>query len=1028
MNGIRFRGLKVIIGVGKVMGDIIRRSQIYLLIFIVIIGVSIGPFVIQPSNGKKVRDGSLAVWEDDFFDGSKIDISLSHHYILDTENGTVSMKNTYAVWTDPSFTRMKPIMVTNAGGQTFYNYVVELLVYYDTDMQPDFEDLRFVNGQGTWLSYWIEEFITQESAAVLVLVPEIPAGSTIPLYMFYGNPQAEDESDFDALFTWQDQTDPDIMISFKAVEEGAWDPDVAYGSSRFLVAWEERVGPEDLPLDMQRTLPCVIHGRTYNVDGGDPYPEGNDDINISDPESSDYHAENPSIAFGNGRFFVVWEQNPADIIDDRYEADIMGAWVYPDGSVNGPFIICQISGGQFDPHVAYDSDSNRFFVVWEDAHEGFDNYDIDGVIYSGSGSKLTNFDVSSNPSYSETEPWVCSDHMGNILVVYEKSYDPVNGPFSLNAKRFDDWGCEIGLTITIAQASSNVDYIFPAVNFNTVTQQYFVTWNDGDISEDPEELDSYNGNIWGKLLNINGETMVDNFIVQSGETYIRADVVPFFNTMFFVSYDGRVGSHRDIWGKLVSSEGQIVTDELQISDGSSLNVDWNNLAIGEERIFVTWEDERDVVSQYADAFGNVWKIHQSIGSPDISVEIGFEKELITEAVLTSKVISPDEEEFVAWHEFNALYETPTGAIQFDIIDEEGTEVILEGIDPFEDLSNISELAFRLRSTFTRTVPSDTPVLDKWNVSWYMWNDTQPPWTEIELEPQEPDGEHDWYVTPITFFLTAHDNDTAPENVTTYYSINGEEPTVYNPENPPIIASERPDNWVEFWSIDSAENEEYPHNIVENIKLDQSIPSVTIYKPPELVFPGTVIINISAIEYASGSGVERLIIQINDDELIDTYIGSHSVWFEWNFTAELGEIYDLHVIAYDTAGNDGHDRREIRVSEDGVYEPGFIYLFDNPKIGPRTLLERLDLAIKIDTGELFILLPDADKNTSMVEFVAKQHFLEREYSIKDTNLSDGCFGTLDLPIGIYELQAYEYDKDNQQLAGHVLISKIFVLLL
>jgi len=34
------------------------------------------------------------------------------------------------------------------------------------------------------------------------------------------------------------------MISFKAPAEGAWDPDVEYGANRFLVTWEERLGPQ----------------------------------------------------------------------------------------------------------------------------------------------------------------------------------------------------------------------------------------------------------------------------------------------------------------------------------------------------------------------------------------------------------------------------------------------------------------------------------------------------------------------------------------------------------------------------------------------------------------------------------------------------------------------------------------------------------------------------------------------------------------------------------------------------------------
>lgn len=978
-------------------------------------------------------DGSLAVWEDDFLDESGIEIAMSYNYVIDINQGIVFMRDTYDVWTDPEFTRMKPIEISNTGVDTLYDYVLDLTVYYDLDMQPDFDDLRFVDEQGINLYYWIGERIENESANVLVLVPEIPAGQNITIYMFYGNPSAEDESNFDMIFTWQDRTDPDVMISFKAVEEGAWDPDVEYGGGRFLVAWEERIGPEDLPLDMERTLPSVIHGRTYNSDGGDPYPTGNDDIDISDPGSSSYHAENPSIAFSEDseKFFVVWEQNPAEIIDDRYKSDIMGALVNVNGDVEDPFIIDAYASGQFghfDPHVTYDRQSNRFFVVWEDATQGVDDYNIYGKMYDPYGTPIgSRRDVATDP-HCQCEPWVYSDNQGHFIVVYEDGDDPVIGPFSLYAKRFDFNGNPVGSEITIAEGEPDTDYIFPAVSYNTQTDRYFVTWNDGDISVDPDDRDNYDGNIWGKILDNDGTTVTDNFIVQPGERYIRTDVVPYFNTMFFVSYDGTVGDHRDIWGRLLSSDGDILTDELMISDGSSLNIDWNNLAVGEGRIFATWEDERDVMSDYADAFGNVWAINQSAGSPDISYEFGYERELITVAVLTSTVIDPGEE-FVEWHEFDALYSTPIGHIQFDIINEEGTEVIMEGIDPKEDISNITELTFRLRSTFTRTVPSDTPVLDKWNVSWYMWNDTEPPWTEIEFDPQDPNGENGWYITPITFYLTAHDNDTAPENITTYYKINGGETEIYDPENPPVISSERPDNWVEFWSVDSAENEELPHNIVEEIKIDASDPSVNILKPSELVGPGKVKINGTVIEYTSGSGVERLIIKINDEDVFDSIVEGHTVWFEWNFTAELGEAYDLHIIAYDYAGNEGHDRRQITVSDKGIYEAGYIYVFENPKIGPRPVLASLDFAVAIDHDNLYVLLDNMlDDNASSVEFVAKQRFLGREFTCFDTNLSDGCFCDFDIPIGLYEIKAYVYDEEEKEIANHLLVSKLLVILL
>ena len=229
--------------------------------------------------------------------------------------------------------------------------------------------------------------------------------------MFYGDPTAQDQSNFDMIFTWDDRTNPDIMISYKNYLEGAWDPDVAYGGERFLVAWEERLGPEDIDIplpDYERTIACFIHGRTYNSDGDDPQPSGDADIDISDPADTACHKENPSIAYGDGVFFVAWEYNPALPLQPatRYQIDIGAALVTASGTVTSRFHICEATGIQADPCVAYDSQSHRFFVVWEDARDSTNNYDVYGRIYNDNGQPVgQDFQVASGANCQD-EPWI----------------------------------------------------------------------------------------------------------------------------------------------------------------------------------------------------------------------------------------------------------------------------------------------------------------------------------------------------------------------------------------------------------------------------------------------------------------------------------------------------------------------------------------------------------------------------------------------------------------------------------------------
>jgi len=974
-----------------------------------------------------LRGGSVEVWQDDFLNENKIDPTLSEHIVVNTSIGMVLMENTYLAWTDPSFTRMKPISIVNSGQETFYNYDVNITVLYDADMQSDFDDLRFVNRTGTQLSFFTFNKINGVSSEVLVKIPNVLPGQTT-IFMFYGNPSANNQSSFSSIFSWQDRTRPDTMVSFKATTEGAWDPDVIYGANRFLVTWEERLGPEDINVPLpnyQRTIPGVIHGRSYDVDGDNPVPDNNTDIDVSEPGSNTYHAENPCNAFGDGKYFVVWEENPANQPLYRYEADIKGALVTPDSQVSMRFTICSATNGQFDPQVAFDSTSNRFLVVWADARYGGSDYDVRGRLYYSSGYPVgADFPIAYETNY-QGNPWICTDNDGNFFIVYEDGPDPALGPFSLYAYRYDSNGNRIGSRITIAVGSNTVDYIFPAVSYNPNIERYCVTWNDGDVSVDPSNRDSYDGNIWGKILSKTGTIMKNNYIIEPGTSFIRTNSVPYFDTMFFIAYDGTIVGNQDIYGRLIASNGTVMTSRQELSDGSSLNVDWNDIAVGAERIFATWEDERDLVSQYADVFQYAWRSVQTIGSSNVSFSVGTEKELITQAQLMSVPIEP--EMFREWRQFFFIDTVPSGStLVFDIMDQSGTILLKEDVQNGENISDINNPCVRLQATFTRMSPQNTPLLDKWNISALTGNDINAPVTEITLDPAAPNGNNNWYITPVTATFTISDVDSDPENITTYYNINGFGVEAYDPASPPMISSNRPDNFIEYWSNDSI-NEECPHHRVEGIKIDSTVPIITLYKPSYIIPPGSATINGSATDYTSGSGIDRVKISLNEETIFDTlYNGESPIWFEWNFTADRGENYDIYVEVWDAAGNRIEDRRTVQCPDHGMYDPGYIYLFDNPKIGPVRLLVTLGLSIAMNYDTLYVVLPGVTSDAVSVKFTATQVFLKKEFVFWDMNLSDGCSTDLLVPFGVYEVNAYAYDSSNTLIVEYPVITKMLII--
>ncbi len=975
-----------------------------------------------------LRGESTYVWEDDFFDTSKIDDILSYNYEIDTSNGVVTMGNTYPSWDAyPEWERMMPLFVTNSGDETIYDYVLDITIPYDSDMQYDFDDIRFADENSFPLTYWMGEMVIGDSVDMLVRIPELPAQETTTIYMFYKNPSVGDISD-DTIFTWLEITDDDLRLSWTLQTEGAWDPDVAYGADKFIVAWEEGAGPGYSSDQTHRLLRRQIRIRLLDTDGENPIPDYPNDIDISTSSTDFYHAENPSIAYSedSGKFLVVWEENPTI---SRYAVGIKGALITPAGFDYSPFTICEpiLSGFQYypchSPSVSYDEQSNRFFVVWAKSDTNW-NYDVYGKFYGPNGGQLgSQIHIASGSSY-QGQPWVCSDNLGHFMVVYEEGNSPSNGPFSLEAKLYEYDGDQIGGTIDIATGSSSTDNIFPSISFNAVAEKYLITWNTGDVSDS-----DYTGNIKGQLLNENGD-ILDSVTIQSGSSYEISNAVPYLGSRFFVTYDDDYSSLNNIWGRLVSSDGEVIYNRPELSDDLDFDKMYANSVTGGGNIFVAWEDERlDMYTPPTEIRGSIWYSPQSTESEDISSVFGEEKTLILEAVIVSTVIEP--EDFIEWNQFSANATYPSGSsIGFDIMDINGTAIILEDISPGEDLTNITESGIRLQARFSRDTPKNTSALDLWSVIATIGADIEPPWTEIEFDPGDPNGENSWYVTPVECMLFAYDNDSSPENVTTYYRINEGDVETYEPDPTITISVEGADNSIEFWSSDDAGNEELPHNVYDGINIDTFSPFVTINKPPDLVFPGEITINGTVTEYTSGSGIDKVVIRINDEIVFNaTYSGEQFVWYDWQFSADYGELYDIYIEADDAAGNKGVSRKTVACSERGIYEPGYIYIFDNPKIGPLHFLVNFDLTILVDYDNLFIVLPEFHENATSIKFVAKQIILEQEFSTWDTNLSGSASCELILPpLGFYKITASAYDEEDSLLEEYNILNQMFVLII
>lgn len=98
-------------------------------------------------------------------------------------------------WYDQSWTKRKRVTITNADAFGYTNAVVKVAVPYDSDMQTDFEDLRFTDSDGTTLiSHFTETYTASTDAVVWVRVPVLATSTDTAIYMYYGNGGVSDAS------------------------------------------------------------------------------------------------------------------------------------------------------------------------------------------------------------------------------------------------------------------------------------------------------------------------------------------------------------------------------------------------------------------------------------------------------------------------------------------------------------------------------------------------------------------------------------------------------------------------------------------------------------------------------------------------------------------------------------------------------------------------------------------------------------------------------------------------------------------
>ena len=227
-------------------------------------------------------------------------------------------------------------------------------------------------------------------------------------------------------------------------------PTVASCGDNYLVAWE---GP------VSYLSPSGTYSTSYGIRGRLVTSSGALDGGFTICPVGD----SPKIAGGSTNFFVVWQAG----------GDVFGAIADTNGAVSGPIPISTGPWEEAAPSVAYAN--GEFFVVWEDnRNDANTSFDIYGARVSTTGVLLdTNgIPISTQPSF-EGNPSVASDGSGFLVVWLDQ--DLTSEAASLFGSHVSNAGAVLDSN-RIAIASLVGSETSPAVACNGTN--YLVVWSD----------------------------------------------------------------------------------------------------------------------------------------------------------------------------------------------------------------------------------------------------------------------------------------------------------------------------------------------------------------------------------------------------------------------------------------------------------------------------------------------------------------------------------------------------------------------
>ena len=253
-------------------------------------------------------------------------------------------------------------------------------------------------------------------------------------------------------------------------------PSVAYNSvsDEYLIVWEDRRSGTDYD----------IFAQLLDGDGG--FILAN--FAVSSVIGRDERA--PRVVYNDvvDDYLVVWDEESAS-----GDTDIMGQILDGDGTpIGSAFVICDYSGNQQSPAVAFNSTSDEYLIVWMDFRYYSFESDVFGQVIDKNGALVGgDFDVNADSGDQDFPAVAYNPDRDTYLVVWEdwRYSDP-----DIRAQELYSDGLPRGdfFDITWDTASQRN----PSICYNTGESRYLVVWQDDwegslDIFAQKLDVDAY---------------------------------------------------------------------------------------------------------------------------------------------------------------------------------------------------------------------------------------------------------------------------------------------------------------------------------------------------------------------------------------------------------------------------------------------------------------------------------------------------------------------------------------------------------